>query len=61
MTHENYWTYQAASETPPHPPTMTEADWHKLSPGMRREIGRSGTGTHKWVNGQWILYRRIES
>ena len=53
MAHESYWTYQASSETPPAPPTMTDQAWSSLSPGMRREIGRSGTGKHKWINGEW--------
>ncbi|CAB4210662.1 hypothetical protein UFOVP1413_37 [uncultured Caudovirales phage] len=47
---DDYWTYKAASKTPElaealeakaiHPKT-TDAEWHKLSPGMRREILRS--------------------
>lgn len=50
MTHEPYWTYQPGTPTPTLEqaiaagaisPETTEADWHKLSPGMRREIVRS--------------------
>ena len=47
---DDYWTYKAASKTPElaeaieakaiHPKT-TDAEWQKLSPGMRREILRS--------------------
>ena len=47
---EEYWTYRASEETPSLQAAIdagairadtTDADWHKLSPGMRREIVRS--------------------
>jgi len=46
-TPKDFWTYQAASETPDFdsvPKTVfkgTRDDWESLSPGMRREIMRS--------------------
>ena len=57
MTDESYWTYKAASPTPSYwdavwagavkQAVMTEADWHSLSPGMRREIVRSAKNNLK--------------
>lgn len=46
MANERYWTYQAGhtpsfGEVPAGCFNGTENDWHKLSPGMRREIVRS--------------------
>lgn len=50
MAGESYWTYRSAFETPTLeeakaagavPASSTEAEWIKLSPGMRREIVRS--------------------
>jgi len=40
-TPKDFWSYQAASETPGPPPNISKADWESLSPGMRREIARS--------------------
>src|SRR6516225_5150085 len=37
-TPKSFWTYQAASETPPPPPGVSKEEWDSLSPGMRREI-----------------------
>lgn len=50
MADESYWTYKAASPTPSVEEaiaagainaTTTEAQWCKLTPGMRREVVRS--------------------
>jgi hypothetical protein len=50
MADESYWTYQGSEPTPTLKEAValgaasdriTEQDWHKLSPGMRREIVRS--------------------
>ncbi len=50
MADEEYWTYKASTLTPDVveaiwcgavPVNTTEAEWCKLSPGMRREIVRS--------------------
>lgn len=50
MADEPYWTYKAATPTltleqakelGAVSATWTESDWHKLTPGMRREIVRS--------------------
>lgn len=47
MSGESYWTYQSAFVTPTFEELPegcfrgTEAQWHQLSPGMRREIVRS--------------------
>jgi len=50
MADDSYWTYKAASPTPSVEEaiaagainaTTTEAQWCKLSPGMRREVVRS--------------------
>jgi hypothetical protein len=52
MADETYWMYKAASPAPSLAdaiwagaikPDTTEQDWHKLSPGMRREIVRAKT------------------
>ncbi len=46
MTDEAYWTYRATTATPRFDELPegafrgSEADWHGLSPGMRREIMR---------------------
>jgi phage-related protein (TIGR01555 family) len=40
-TPKSFWTYRAATETPPPPPGWSQAEWEKFSPGMRREIARS--------------------
>ena len=39
-TPKTFWTYQSSDETPKAPPHITQDDWEKLSPGMRREIKR---------------------
>jgi len=48
MADEAYWIYQASTPTPSHWEAVelgcfkgTEAGWHSLTPGMRREIVRS--------------------
>lgn len=48
MADEAYWTYKAGSATPSYEQAWfagvfsgTEAQWHSLSPGMRREIVRA--------------------
>ena len=50
MADESYWTYKAAKPTPSLEEAIacgavgeqtTEEDWHKLSPGMRREVVRA--------------------
>lgn len=49
MADEKYWTYKGATPTPSLAEAVaagamsfdtTDEDWHKLSPGMRREIVR---------------------
>jgi hypothetical protein len=44
-TPRSFWSYQAATETPPPPPGMTQKDWESLTPGMRREIARQAAQT----------------
>lgn len=47
MADEKYWSYRSSERTPTHAELPqgvfngTEAAWHSLSPGMRREIFRS--------------------
>lgn len=49
---ESYWTYQSSDQTPALAEAIaagaisadtTDQDWHKLSPGMRREILRQAS------------------
>jgi hypothetical protein len=49
-TPKDFWSYQAATETPGPPPHITKDDWEALSPGMRREIYRQNKQWWKLAN-----------